>query len=102
MALIPGLISSTSRRSTGKWRVNKVVADRHELASTLASPVAVVGPEKPSLPGEFLGQSHLEALQLLLAEESPLLPTMSRTGDDHRIASQSLNPDALRTSYEQP
>jgi hypothetical protein len=44
----------------------------------------------------------LEALQLLLGEESPLLPAIGGTGDDQRIARQSLNPDAFRTSYEQP
>jgi hypothetical protein len=92
--LIPRLISNTSRRSTGKWRVD------NEFASTLASAIAVIGPEEPSLPGEFLGQPHLEALELLLGEESPLLPTMARPGDDQRIARQSLNPNAFRTSYE--
>jgi hypothetical protein len=44
----------------------------------------------------------LEALQLVLSEESPLLPAIRGAGDDQRIARQALNPDAFRTSYEQP
>jgi hypothetical protein len=41
-------------------------------------------------------------LELLLGEKSALLPAMTRAGDDQRIARQSLNPNAFRTSYEQP
>jgi hypothetical protein len=51
---------------------------------------------------ECFGQPHLEALQLLLGEERPLLPAMTGAGNDQRIARRSLNPDAFRTSYEQP
>jgi hypothetical protein len=52
--------------------------------------------------GECFRQSHLETLKLLLGEERPLLPAMTGSGNDQRVARRSLNPDAFRTSYEQP
>jgi hypothetical protein len=61
-----------------------------------------MGPEEPSLLRECFGQPHLEALQLLLGEERPLLAAMTGAGNDQRLARRSLNPDAFRTSYEQP
>jgi len=47
-------------------------------------------------------EPHLKSLQLLLGEERPLLPVMTRTGNDQGVARRSLNPDAFRPSYEQP
>jgi hypothetical protein len=68
----------------------------------LASAIAVIGPEEPSLARELIRQPNLEALELLLGEKSPLLPALTGTCDDQRFARQSLDPDAFRTSYEQP
>jgi hypothetical protein len=72
------------------------------LVATLASAIAVIRPQEPSLFRKCFRQSHLKALQLLLGEERPLVPAMTGAGNDQRVARWSLNPDAFRTSYEQP
>src|SRR5262245_15802197 len=101
-ASIPRRTSNTSRRSTDKWPGLSANLASGSLISTLPSAIAVIRPQEPSLFCECFRQSHLKALQLLLGEERPLLPATTRAGNDQRVARQSLNPDALRTSYEQP
>jgi hypothetical protein len=44
----------------------------------------------------------LKPLQLLLSEERPLMSAMTGAGNNQRVARWSLNPDAFRTSNEQP
>jgi len=52
------------------------------VLSTLASPIAVVGPEEPSLFRKCFRQPYLKALELLFGEKRPLLPAMTRACND--------------------
>jgi hypothetical protein len=73
------------------------------LSSIRTTPtVLLVSPQEPPLPGQFLSKDHLELVERAVTNEVALCAKRPGTGNDEREAKGPLDPDAFRTTHEQP